>query len=153
MAQVYYDVKPSRVKRRDLKEMREGVADTLNMMTRYALVQNAVSKLRWKRPRLILPRPEPVQPDEYIYVEIPVALWVLALLLFGIAESLTAVLALDVTGASIWANIFVKTIIMVVLFLIGYYSMWRYGWIIPLVLCVIGTCLTLNNLIIYYSVA
>ena len=151
MAEVYYEVRPSRVKRSDLRVLRDGVADTLNMMTRYALVQNVVSKMRWKRPRLILPRPEPVQPDEYIYFEIPVVLWVLALLFFGIAESLTAAVALDITGANIWANIIVKTIIMVVLFLITYYSTWKYGWIVPLTLCVVGTLLTLNNLIIYYN--
>ena len=153
MAEVYYDVKPARVARRDLREMREGVEDTLNMMARYAMVQNAVSKLRWKRPRLILPPPEPVQPDEYIWVEMPVTMWVIALLIFGIAESLTAALVLDITGANIWANIILKTIIMAVLFLINYYSMWKYGWILPLTLCIIGTLLTLNNLIIYYSAA
>lgn len=153
MAEVFYDFRPSRVKRRDLREMREGVEDTLNMMTRYAMARNAVSKLRWRRPRLVLPPPEPVMPDEYVWVEMPMTMWVIALLIFGIAESLTAALALDITGASIWANIIVKTIIMVVLFAINYYSMWRYGWILPLILCVIGTLLTLNNLIIYYSAA
>jgi hypothetical protein len=153
MAEVYYEVRPGRVKKSDLKVMQEGVEDTLNMMTKYALAQNVISKMRWKRPRLILPRPEPVQPDEYIEIDFPFGVWVLAMLLFGVAESFTTALITDITGANITANVIVKTIIMGILFLFAYYSNWKYSWTIPLALCILGTYLTLNNLVIYFSAA
>ena len=100
-------------------------------------------------------------------VDVPVALWVAAILLFGFGDSLTSALAFSagayegnwlmvqlvgMLGGSLWAFIAVKTAVLAILFFVSYYMLPRHGWLVAAILCVVGSYLVLNNLITFFTI-
>ncbi len=137
----------------ELDRYHEDVTGALRLLSKSAFIRRYVDRMRWRprpRPRRYYP-PEPPVETVDLWVGVPVGLWVAAILIFGVADSLTAVLAAGEVGAYIWGLVVMKTVVLGVAFLLSYYFLWKYGWLIPLLLCVVGTYLTLANLITYFS--
>ncbi len=148
----------------ELERYHEDVTGALRLLSRSAFIRRYVDRMRWQprprpqprpRQRYYEPAPEPetVLPATDLWIGMPVGLWVAAILIFGVADSLTAVLAAGEVGAYIWGLVAMKTLVLGVAFFFSYYFVWKYGWLIPLILCVVGTYLTLANLITYFSAA
>jgi hypothetical protein len=143
----------------EMERYHEDVTGALRLLSKFAFIRRYLDRMRWRpRPR---PRPqryyEPAPEPETalsatdLWVGVPVGLWVAAILIFGVADSMTAVMAAGEVGAYIWGLVVMKTLVLGVLFFISYYFLWKHGWLIPLILCVVGTYLTLANLITYFS--
>ncbi len=139
------------VTRGELDGLHQQVTGALRLMTRCAFIQRHVARMRWQRPRRVpirRPPPEPCLPDDYVVVEFSLELWVAAILIFGLAESLTSALAFGASAGTVWAFAVLKTVLMVTLFFLSYYYIWKHAWVVPVLLCFVGTCLTINNLIV-----
>ncbi len=134
-------------------------------------LQRATVNNRGRRPRseyaeeslYVSPRSE----RDVDQVDVPVTLWVAAVLLFGFGDSLTSALAFSagayegnwlmvqlvgMLGGSLWAFIAVKTAALVGLFFLSYYMLSRYSWVVPALLCAAGIYLVINNLISFFMI-
>ena len=97
--------------------------------------------------------------------DIPAALWVPAIVLFGFGDTLTSQLvfaaggkeANPVMGAitafpgGIWGFAFVKTIILVSLIFLSATFFGRQQWIVPTILCFVGAYLVFHNLVTLFQ--
>jgi len=97
--------------------------------------------------------------------DIPAALWVPAIVLFGFGDTLTSQLvfaaggkeANPVMGAitafpgGIWGFAFVKTIILVSLIFLSATFFGRQQWIVPTNLCFVGAYLVFHNLVTLFQ--
>ncbi len=142
----------------EMDKYHEDVTGTLRLLSKFAFIRRYLDRTRWRprsrprpQPRRYYEEPETVLPTTNLWIGMPVGLWVAAILIFGVADSLTAVMAAGEAGAYIWGLVVMKTLVLGVLFFISYYFLWKHGWLIPLALCVVGTYLTLANLITYFS--
>ncbi len=95
--------------------------------------------------------------------DIPVGLWVAAILIFGLGDSLTSALAfrtggyegnslIGLLGGSLWAFVVVKTGVLAGLFFLSYYMLPRHGWLVPALLCAVGLYLVVSNLIAVFTI-
>ena len=99
--------------------------------------------------------------------DIPVSLWIAAILIFGFGDSLTSTLTfsvgahevnplmvslVSVFGGRLWTFILVKTAALAGLFFLSYYMLPRHGWLVPTLLCVVGTYLVISNLIAFFTI-
>ncbi len=99
--------------------------------------------------------------------DMPVGLWLAAILIFGFGDCLAYSLAFGVgarevnpltarlinaLGGSLWFFVLVKTAVLAGLFFLSYYVLRRYGWLVPAFLCALGIYLVLTNLIAFFTI-
>lgn len=165
------------VAKRDLRDFRRGIKDVLRscseLFMAYAVAFGAPTRT-WTRtasPPRVQSQPAHIERPAHWWSiislsDIPLTLWIAAILLFGFGDSLTSVLAfsvgayeanplmvglVQVFGGSLWAFVAVKTMVLLALFFLSYYALPGHGWLVPTLLSVIGTYLVLSNLIAFFT--
>ena len=92
------------------------------------------------------------------------ALWIPAIALFGFGDTLLSTMVftkggyeanplmgslISMFGGSLVAFVMIKTVILIALAVISFKMFKHHGWLIPSILCVVGTFLVFSNLMTY----
>ncbi len=119
------------------------------------------------RPESVTVSEESVPRRAGFEADMPIGLWLAAILIFGFGDCLTYALAFGVgarevnpltaklinaLGGSLWFFVLVKTAVLAGLFFLSYYVLRRYGWLVPAFLCALGIYLVLTNLIAFFTI-